>query len=542
MVVAADGSVVKIDPPAVPPGPPVYPLGRDPHAGDALYLGFKPNPNNLRPFPAKMRFLALKPAADTSGVPQRVGEQNRDLVPPVDLVWEFRPKKDQDVWERLNVFSDGTVAFMRDGYVDVAGPPAIEPSVPDAVKVLVGEEHYWIRVRLDQNSYPAGRAPKLEYFLPNSVDAVNLVTEGEQTGRLGVSNGRAEQYFDFPERPVEPDSLRLEVRTDGVAQVWKRVDDFFASGRAEPAADEGAVDKQGNGERSDEGQDEVFVLDATAGRVRFGDGERGRIPPAGAEIVATLWRHGGGAAGNQVGPGAVTTMVTQVAGIERVTNVRAATGGADEEDLDTFIKQAPAHLLSGDRAVTARDFESLALSIDGVKKARALGGRHPDFPDAQVPGAVTVLVVPDSDALPPKPSAELIRSVCQVFESARLITTEVYAAAPRFLEVRVEARIFAAPEAAFDQVATDARQRLDDFLNPRNRQFGEDVSPAALFAQLFGRPGTDTQVRSVEDLLIYVDGRQHDARRPVAVPPDAIVYPGSHLIVVRGDQDERFSR
>src|SRR4029077_19804597 len=104
-----------------------------------------------------------------------------------------------------------------------------------------------------------------------------------------------------------------------------------------------------------------------------------------------------------------------------------------------------ARLLSRDRAVTERDFESLATSIDGVRKARALGGRHPDFPDTVVPGAVTVFVVPDSDAPRPEPSAELIRSVCTVFERARLITTEVFAAAPRFIEVRVESRLLAAP-------------------------------------------------------------------------------------------------
>ncbi|PYQ41973.1 MAG: hypothetical protein DMF77_14470 [Acidobacteria bacterium] len=414
----------------------------------------------------------------------------------------------------------------------------------EAVKALVPDELYWLRVRLDQNTYPAGRAPRLVYLLPNSVDAENLTTEGEESGRLGNSNGRAEQFFDFPDRPVEAASLKVEVRIDGVARAWTRVDDFFASGR--PEGDEPEAEADGpedpDIEHVDERREEVFVLDTTAGRVKFGDGEHGAIPPAGAEIVATFWRHGGGAAGNKVGPGAVKTMVTQIAGIEKVSNFRPAAGGADEEDVEQFVKNTPARLLSQDRAVTERDFEALALSVDGVRKARALGGRHPDFPGVEVPGAVTVLVVPDSDARRPDPSAELIRSVCVAFEGARLITTEVYAAAPRFIEIRVEARLFAEPEAAFDKVATEARKRLDEFLSPRNRQFGEDVSPAAIYAELFGRSRQGTQVRSVEDLLVYVDGHQHDTRRPVPVAPDAIVYPGTHLIVVRPDRDERVSR
>ena len=521
LVMVAGGSIEKINTPSVPATQVFYPLGRNPQEGDALYLGFKPHPNVQKPFPLKMRFLALRPPTDTNGRPQRIGEQNLDLVPPVDLVWEFRPKKAQAVWERLNVFKDGTVALTRDGYVDVEGPQDIEASTDDAVKSLVAEDRYWLRVRLDQNTYPVGRAPRLEYFVPNAVDAINLQTE-EDERPLGTSNGRGEQYFDIPDPPIDPESLILEVRPAGAAaeKDWERVDDFFASKR----------------------DDKHFTLDATAGRITFGDGLEGTIPTAGAVVVAVKYRHGGGKAGNLAGPGAVKTMVTQVPGIEKVTNLRTATGGADEQDLNDFIKHAPARLRTNDRAVTGADFESQALGIDGVRKAKALGGRHPDYPGVEVPGAITVFIVPDSDARPPLPSAELIRSVCNAFDKVRLITTEVFVAAPQFIEVRVEARVLAAPEAAFDQVSQAARKRLDDFLSPLNRTFGENVSPAAIYAQLFGPPNEDSGVRSVDNLRLYVQGQLHPDGAPIDVPADALVYPGAHLIVVRPDRDERATR
>jgi hypothetical protein len=60
-------------------------------------------------------------------------------------------------------------------------------------------------------------------------------------------------------------------------------------------------------------------------------------------------------------------------------------------------------------------------------------------------------------------------------------------------------------------------------------------SPAALYSQLFNSSGS---IRSVEDLLIYVDGRLNTAGRPVEIASDALVYPGDHLIVVRPDTDE----
>jgi len=96
-LVFADGTITPpIDEPTIPPTQVFYPLGRNPEPGDALYLGFKPNPNNPKPFPLKMRFLALLPAADTNGVPQRSGDQDQSLIAPVDLVWEYRPKAAQD--------------------------------------------------------------------------------------------------------------------------------------------------------------------------------------------------------------------------------------------------------------------------------------------------------------------------------------------------------------------------------------------------------------------------------------------------------------
>jgi predicted phage baseplate assembly protein len=411
--------------------------------------------------------------------------------------------------------------LTRDGYIEVKGPQEIEPCVEASLAAQLPGAYYWLRVRLDQNNYPAGRAPRLDHFLPNAVDAVNLSTERRHTF-VSPSTGRAEQSFDFPKRPVDTQSLQLEIELPGgaIEKGWLRVDDFFAS----------------------KPEDKHFVLNATAGRVIFGDGEFGKIPAAGAGIVAAVWRQGGGAAGNKVMAGAVKTMVDQIAGVEKVVNPRKATGGADEEALSEFIRNAPGHLLSAKRGVTARDFEVQATAIGGVKKAKALGGRHPEYPDVEVPGAITVFIVADSDRVPPVPSAELIRSVCRALEKVRLITTEIYVAAPRFLEVRIEARLLADPEAAFDQVSNDARKRLDEFLNPAQRKFGENVSPAALYATLFGPTDAAAPVRSVENMVVYVDGRMHDVRRPIDVRADSLVYPGRHLIVVRPDPDERVTR
>lgn len=511
-IVLAGAALEPIDPPIGSAGRVFYPLGRIPEINNALYLGFKPNPNNPTPFPRRMTFLALRPPSDTAGAPVQAGSPRIDLIPPVDLVWEFRPKADQDVWDRLSA-TDESAAFTRDGYIHVDGPDAIEASVDPLLSGLVAEPHYWLRVRLDAKSYPEGNPPRLEFFLPNAVDATSLATERDTV--LGTSSGRGGQQFVLPQPPVDPASLEIEVRLGDQVTKWLRKDDLYGS----------------------KGTDPHFVLDANAGRITFGDGTEGDIPLAGATVVASVWRHGGGAADN-VAAEAVKTIVTPIAGIEKVINHRAAAGGADEETIEDFLLAAPRALRTGGRAVTAQDFEAMALQIGGVKKARAIGGKHPDFPGIEVPGAVTVLIVPDSTDRRPRASTELIQSVAKHLDSKRLITSEVYVASPDFVELRVEARLLAPADAAFDEVARSARQRLDDFLSPLTWKFGTNVSPAAIYRALLGSPDEKSLVTSVEDLLIYVNSAPHDAGRPVEIADDALVYPGEHLIVVRPDPDE----
>src|SRR4029077_999415 len=87
-----------------------------------------------------------------------------------------------------------------------------------------------------------------------------------------------------------------------------------------------------------------------------------------------------------------------------ISNLLPAAGGRDEETLDEAKLRAPQALKNKCRAVTAEDFEALAMEAPGVKRAKALPLTHPGFPGVQVPGAVTVIIVPDSDVPSPMPS------------------------------------------------------------------------------------------------------------------------------------------
>ena len=120
------------------------------------------------------------------------------------------------------------------------------------------------------------------------------------------------------------------------------------------------------------------MLDRTSGEIRFGDGRNGAIPVANASnpqnsIVARQYRFGGGKKGN-VPAKAIKTLTTSVEGVDdnQIGNLLAAHSGRDEETLDEAKKRAPRSIKSRCRAVTAEDFEQLAMQAATIKRAKAL--------------------------------------------------------------------------------------------------------------------------------------------------------------------------
>jgi hypothetical protein len=446
-----------------------------------------------------MTFRVFLPAEATAGLPQQVAVV--PTPPPVVLIWEYMPRDKAD-WERLNVFGDETAAFTKEGYVRVEGPQQIEPSPMPA---LGAEPRYWIRVRLDSGRYPKGVGAEIDFLRPNTVFAENLTTVRRSI--LGQSEGQPGEVFTLPFRPVQPTPLRIITEQNNQIEEWERRDDFLSSG---------LLDKH-------------FVLNVTQGTIRFGDGQFGRIPEAGALVIADEFRYGGGARANNAGPGTIKSPQSVLAGVDKVTNERAAVGGTDEQSMEELQRLAPGIVKRRGRAVTAKDFESFAREIGGIVNAVALANTHPDFPGVTVPGSVTVVVVPETGEIPPKPSIDMVKAVAASLEARRLITTEVYVKGPEYREIRVEAFVEARPNASFDSVARKVKDALDALLDPKRWVFGDDLYPTEIYRSVLD---ADYDLLSVRNMNIYVDGRLHDGLGQVVLAQGELVFGRGHLIVV----------
>lgn len=178
-------------------------------------------------------------------------------------------------------------------------------------------------------------------------------------------------------------------------------------------------------------QDYLIQIDADdQATVIFGDGAFGAIPPPGAQIRVS-YRVGGGLKGNVIA-GSIQTIVDapQLALIgAKVTNPGAATGGAERETLENAIRYAPNVFRSLKRAVTADDYEALALEFTGVGKVRAEGTNW---------NTVTLYIAPQGGG---HVSDVLEANLLAYFEDKRPVTTLIEIADVTYVPIYITAQV-----------------------------------------------------------------------------------------------------
>ncbi len=187
--------------------------------------------------------------------------------------------------------------------------------------------------------------------------------------------------------------------------------------------------------------------------ISFGDGNLGVLPPVGAIIRAT-YRVGGGTQGN-VPANTIQTIVDapQLAllGIT-VTNPQPATGGADRESIEHAVAHAPHVFRSLKRAVTAADYQALALDFQGVGKVRAQAVHW---------NRVTLYVAPQGGG---QVSDVLRANLLAYFEDKRplstLIEIEDVDYVPIYVRAEVGVKSYYANEPIREQVQTAAARLL----------------------------------------------------------------------------------
>jgi len=236
-------------------------------------------------------------------------------------------------------------------------------------------------------------------------------------------------------------------------------------------------------------------------------------------------------------------VATSITGVDdnQVANLLAADSGRDEETLDEAKQRAPRAIKSRCRAVTAEDFEYLAMLAANIKRAKALPLFHPDFPGVKVPGVVTVIVVPDSDAPNPTPSDGTLRTVCAYLDQRRLLTTELYVIRPTYQYVEIHVEVIVDDNADLAEVKERIEQTLLAYFHPLKG--GDDgqgwpFGGTMFFSRVNHRVFTITGVQSVTRLVILLDGEEMPECTDISITEGALLYSTQHDVQVQYRFDE----
>ncbi|WP_137148778.1 putative baseplate assembly protein [Mycolicibacterium sp. CR10] len=479
------------------------PFGGNPGRGSALYLGF----DAALPFPTmQLSLLGVVPVDPWHPPTTHCDLDDAAIRPPAELVWEGW---DGTQWLGVGVDRDESKAFSRTGYVllSVRGDRLAPLSING------GPARRWIRVRVAVPGYE--RPPKLVGLWLNTVPATAATTVEREV--LGGGTGRPGLQLRLARTPVLPGSLILEVDEGHGPVAWHEAGDLLAAGP----------------------DDTVFTLDQATGVVTFSvDGLHGRPPlpnpdnPRG-NIVARSYRAGGGVEGN-LPVGAVAQLQSPVDGIASVGNLLPAEGGAAAETIDAAMLRAPEELRTRDRAVTAADFEFLAEATPGVRvrRAIALARTHPAFPGVQVPGSVTVIIVPHSDSPRPQPSEATVRTVCAHLDMHRLLGSEIHVTGPRYRKVRVRTRLTVREDADLGAARRSVEAALTAFFHPLTGgadgtgwPLGGTIHFSLVYrAVLVADPG----IAVVEEVVIVVDDEDQPVCTDVPIGPLELLYSDGH--------------
>lgn len=418
------------------------------------------------------------------------------------------------LWSNLDPLEQGVADF----------PPSLEDSrLSDRVIT-------WLRVQASP-----GVGARLLWA---GINATSITQRAHVANELlPDGTGAPDQTVVLSRKPVIPKSVRLIVSPlAGETRKWQEIDDLMSAGPEvqvpDPRQPPGAA-------RVPSLPAEVYVVDAESGQIKFGDGLRGKRPPAGAKLRVS-YDYGVGSAGN-VAAGSINSSPALPAGI-KVNNPVRTWNGTEAEKVGEGEKQIARYLQHRDRLVSAADFETITMRTPGVDIGRVevLPAFNPELVPNEAgdaPGAVTLMVIPRNDPKQPDaPVADAIflNTICRYLDPRRLVTTELYLRGPVYKPIWISIGINVVAGVATAEVREAVKRALLNFLAPvqsasglsdtltslttptyASTQKGWPLSKAVTARELLAVASRVSGVLLVNDVLIAEDTRPASEQIPM---------------------------
>lgn len=474
--------------------------------------------------------------------PQKLTEKDIPL-----LEWEYWRagySGEGPSWSVLKVIDD-TNGLTRTGSLQFAGPSDFQRTS------LFGMDGYWLRAVNRDDKYDdfSGNVaiPVVNGMYVNTVAAVQ-----QETVHNEYPDPRAGEFaseFQLSRTPVVAETVWVD-ETGSMAEEEVRL-------HLEQGTLELDVIRDTDGyiyrlwvkwlpvaHLSDSGgEDRHYAIDRAFGRIRFGDGIHGKLPPKGGlEQIKVTYKVTRGKEGN-VGAGQIASLQNSIAFVGGAMNPEAAAGGCDAENQESAMRRGPQQLKHRGRAVTAKDFEWLAReAYPNIARVTCLANYNARV-EKEI-GCITLVILPQEGvgglAAFPELKRQVERYVLQRASSMVALPDRIQVIQPAFIEVSVTAYVAVEGMDAVVPTELAAIAKLQQFLDPlsgnydgKGWEIGQDIHLSMFYALL----KSIHSINHVEKLYMSVYKIEDHIRTELDVNSlpsllHGIIISGMHKVVV----------
>ncbi|MEH2156544.1 baseplate J/gp47 family protein [Nostoc sp.] len=179
----------------------------------------------------------------------------------------------------------------------------------------------------------------------------------------------------------------------------------------------------------------------------------------------------------------------------------------NEVELNRKILAAVKQLREGDRAVTSQDYENLVLQefSEKISRVYCVSRRNKELQTynniVQRPGYINLVIVPKSSGSQSSIESiqlsditltpELKKSVNDILENKRLLTTKIKIYQPNYVYIKVDLKIYLKPDFTEQNVRPSVEKALKDFLDPLSWEFGRNVYISEIYQLIDQISGVD---------------------------------------------------
>lgn len=216
----------------------------------------------------------------------------------------------------------------------------------------------------------------------------------------------------------------------------------------------------------------ISVDEALNPYIMFGDGTFGKKPAAGAKITNVVFYLTNGTQGNVKSntitsvPSVISSSITDAT----VSNAYDAGGGSNYENFTMLKEHIPLSVKTLGVAITKEDFESLAMLVDGVNKAKA---------DYECGRKLTIYISPDGGAVA---SSELINRVYNLLSQRAPMTTWLKVKSAGKVQIILEMDVTGKKSYKTAEIQTQILTALYNAYSPEQAQIGGSVRVSDIYA------------------------------------------------------------